>query len=394
MQILGIETSCDETSAAIVEKQGQQTLLTANIVASSLAIHKTTGGIIPENAAREQIKYILPVIKEALTTAQTDLEAIDAIAVTYGPGLIGSLLVGVETAKTLAFVLNKPLIPVNHMVGHIYANWIDTNTVIARSKSDEAIPSERLPRSLSVARNDEIEFPALALVVSGGHTDLLLMKQHGDFTLLGGTRDDAAGEAFDKIARLLGLAYPGGPVIENRAKLGNAKKFTFPRPLVGSGDYDFSFSGLKTAVLREVNNLRHSGKRSAPRISHTNKNDSGVLWTSQSPQNDQSLDDETINDICAGVQQAITSVLIKKTLKAAAEHHVTSILLSGGVAANQTLKETFEQKITDELPTTKFFVPAKNLCTDNGAMIAAAAAYNYHPVSWQDITADPELYFD
>jgi N6-L-threonylcarbamoyladenine synthase len=339
MIILGIETSCDETSAAIIEKHQDKIILKSNIVASSLSLHKKTGGIIPENAAREQIKFILPVIKEALKSADTNLENVDTVAVTYGPGLIGSLLVGVETAKTLAFVLNKPIIPINHMIGHIYANWLSTA---------------------------EIEFPALALVVSGGHTDLLLMKSHGDFKLLGGTRDDAAGEAFDKIGRLLGFSYPAGPMIEEKAKLGDVKRFNFPRPLIGSDDYDFSFSGLKTAVLREVIKLKEN----------------------------KSLTPKITNDICAAIQQAIISVLIKKTLKAAKEHNVKSILLSGGVAANRTLKETFEQMTKDQLPKTKLFVPTKSLCTDNGAMIAAAAAYNYHPIPWEKITANPQLYFD
>lgn len=339
MTILGIETSCDETSAAILEKHDDAIILKSNIVATSLAMHTKTGGIIPENAAREQIKYILPVIKEALQKADMQISNIESIAVTYGPGLIGSLLVGVETAKTLAMVLDKPIIPVNHMMGHIYANWIE---------------------------NPDIKFPALALIVSGGHTDLLLIKNHGEYELLGGTRDDAAGEAFDKIARLLGFPYPGGPIIEQKAKLGDPKRFDFPRPLVGSGDYDFSFSGLKTAVLREVKNLTA---------------------------NNQPLTADTVNDICAGVQKAISSVLIKKTLKAAQEYNVKSIILSGGVAANQTLKDEFIQNTKYQIPNTKFFTPAKNLCTDNAAMIAAAALYNYNPLPWQEITADPELYY-
>jgi len=335
MVILGIETSCDETSAAIVEKHDDHLTLRSNVIASSLALHQKTGGIIPENAAREQIKYILPVIHEALEEAHMQLSQLNAIAITYGPGLIGSLLIGVETAKTLSYVLGKPLIPVNHMLGHIYANWIE---------------------------HPEITFPALSLIVSGGHTDLVHFENHKTYTVLGGTRDDAAGEAFDKIARLLGFAYPGGPHIEQLAKKGNPKRFTFPRPLVGSGDYDFSFSGLKTAVLREVQRI-------------------------------QTLDEQTICNIARATQDAIIGVLIKKTLKAAEEKGVQSILLSGGVAANQTLKDTFEQKITEHLPGTAFFVPSKRLCTDNGAMIAAAAFYHYDSVPWQEITADPQLYF-
>lgn len=338
MIILGIETSCDETSAAVLEKKENTLVLKAQNTATSLALHSTTGGIIPENAAREQMKYILPVIQKTLEHAQTTIQEIDAIAVTYGPGLIGSLLVGVETAKTIAMTMNKPIIPINHMVGHIYANFITEQE-----------------------QQKNIVFPALALVVSGGHTDLLLMEKHGDFTLLGGTRDDAAGEAFDKIGRLLGFPYPAGPIIEEKAKKGNPKRFLFPRPLIGSGDYDFSFSGLKTAVLREVMKIKN-------------------------------LDEATTNDICAGVQHAITDVVVKKTLKAAKEYTVKSLLLSGGVAANQTLTERFQTECQEiGLP---FFAPSRKLCTDNGAMIAAAAAFNDNPLPWNEITANPELYFD
>lgn len=344
MNILGIETSCDETSAAVLEGTGNNVVLKSNVVASSLALHAQTGGVIPENAAREQLKCILPVIKEALQkafdTSDTldTLRHIDAIAVTYGPGLIGSLLVGVETAKTLAFVLNKPIIPVNHMVGHIYANWL-----MANSKWQAAIA-----------------FPAIALVVSGGHTDLLLIEKHGSFKLLGGTRDDAAGEAFDKIGRLLGLPYPAGPVIEKLAKDGDPKRFRFPRPLIGSDDFEFSFSGLKTAVLREV-------------------------------QKQKELDDQTVKDLARATQDAIIDVLTKKTIKAAKQFGIQSIILSGGVAANRTLREKFEE-LTSQSPI-NFFAPPRSLCTDNAAMIAAAAYFNKLPQNINDITANPELYF-
>lgn len=357
MTILGIETSCDETSVAIIEGTKDHIILKSNVLATSLALHAKTGGIIPEQAAREQAKVILPVLKEALKKAfdtpdtLDTLNNIDAIAVTYGPGLIGSLLVGVETAKTLAFVLNKPIIPMNHMVGHIYANFI----------LEKGKPKKNL------VPNPQSLFPALALVVSGGHTDLLLMKRHGDFTLLGGTRDDAAGEAFDKIGRMLGLAYPAGPEIEQRAKFGNPKHFRFPRPLLHEDTYEFSFSGLKTAVLREVKQLNAKN---------------------------YTLNAQTINDICRAAQDAIIEVLVKKTLRAAKEHNVKSILISGGVAANQTLRENFIQAASYQLPATKFFAPAKNLCTDNAAMIASAAYFNFTPVPWKNITADPELYFE
>lgn len=351
MTILGIETSCDETAAAIIEGKKKFVTLKSNVLATSLALHAKTGGIIPEQAAREQAKYILPVLKETLNKAfgtPDNFDAIDAIAVTYGPGLIGSLLIGVETAKTLAYVLNKPIIPVNHMIGHIYANWI----VSADSAAGASF--EKLP-----------VFPALALVVSGGHTDLLLIKKHGDIRLLGGTRDDAAGEAFDKIGRMLGLAYPAGPEIERLAKRGNPERFRFPRPLLSENTYEFSFSGLKTAVLRQVTTLPDSA----------------------------SLSQEIKADIARATQDAIIDVLVKKTLRAAKEHTVASILLSGGVSANQTLRDTFHKAAANTGITAEIIAPQKSLCTDNGAMIASAAYYNFSPAPWNEITADPELYF-
>lgn len=346
MTILGIETSCDETGAAIIEGEKESVKLLSNIVASSLAMHAQTGGIIPERAAREQVKFMLPVLKEALQKADKTLDDLDGIAVTYGPGLIGSLLVGVETAKTLAYVTKKPLIPVNHMVGHIYANWINTS----EKQNFSPRTSHFLPPT----------FPAVVLVVSGGHTDLLLMKKHGEFQLLGGTRDDAAGEAYDKIGRLLGLPYPAGPRIEQLAKEGNPKRFRFPRPLLHEDTFEFSFSGLKTAVLREVQKMK-------------------------------TIDEATCRDIARATQDAICEVLVKKTLRAAKDHGVNTIMISGGVAASQTLRENFSL-LTSHL-SLQFFAPAKNLCTDNAAMIASAAYFNFKPVPWPEVTADPELYF-
>jgi len=343
--ILGIETSCDETAASVIEAKEKKSKvrLLSNVVASSLPMHAKTGGIIPEKAAREQIKYIIPVIKKSLSDAKLRLRDIDSLAVTVGPGLIGSLLVGVETAKTLAYVWNKPIIPVNHLIGHIYANWIECDK--------------------------KIEFPALALIVSGGHTDLVLIKNHGKIKWLGGTRDDAAGEAFDKIGRLLGLPYPGGPVIEKASERGDASRFTFPRPMINSNDFDFSFSGLKTAALRTINKC-HSELDS------------------------ESLPEQTVNDLCTSVQQAIIDVLIKKTLKAAVKYNAKSILLGGGVSANQKLRDGLKLKIENFKLKIPFFVPEKWLCTDNAAMIATSAFFNYKPVPWKKITANPELYFD
>ncbi|MGH7245794.1 MAG: tRNA (adenosine(37)-N6)-threonylcarbamoyltransferase complex transferase subunit TsaD [Candidatus Levyibacteriota bacterium] len=346
MKILGIETSCDETSAAIIEaKSGNRTVkLLSNVIASSLPLHAKTGGIIPEIAARNQLTFMLPVVKKACKDAGIELREqiapeIDAIAVTVGPGLIGSLLVGVETAKTFSYIWNKPLIPVNHLFGHMYANFI----------TDEQTTS--------------IDFPAIALIVSGGHTDLVYLEGHNKIQWLGGTRDDASGEAFDKIGRLLKLPYPGGPSIEKAAKNGHPKAFRFPRALLDDKAFDFSFSGLKTAVLREV-------------------------------QKRGTLDEQVVADISFAVQDAIIDVLIKKTLTAAENYAAKSILLGGGVAANQALRDAFEKSLAKEHLQTKLFAPKKSLCTDNAAMIATAGFFHNKTHPWKDITANPELYFD
>jgi N6-L-threonylcarbamoyladenine synthase len=347
MIILGIETSCDETAAALVE-DGSKVL--SSVVASSQKIHKKYGGIMPEQAAREQLKFIIPVIKEVIHNSKFIIpDSIDAIAVTVGPGLIGSLLVGLETARTLAWLWKKPIIPVNHLIGHIYANFLH-------------------PQLTNLSNPNY--FPALCLIVSGGHTELLLMKNHGKFQWLGGTRDDAAGECFDKCARLLGLSYPGGPAISKAAssidnqpasptsgQLTISNKFRLPRPMVTQDNLDFSFSGIKTAVL----NL-------------TKK---------------QQLTTKNLNLMAFEIQEAITDVLVAKTFKAAEKYQVKSILIGGGVAANSRLREkftTYDQKLT-----TKLFIPDKKFCTDNAASIASTAFFNYHPIPWQKIKADPEL---
>jgi len=338
MTILGIETSCDETSAAVLKtnKNDKRIQLLSNVIATSLSLHAKTGGIIPEIAAREQVKFIIPVIEESLKVLKNPKEEIDAIAVTVGPGLIGSLLVGVETARTIGFVWDKPIIPINHLFGHIYANFIGENN---------------------------IQFPAIALVISGGHTDLVLMKNQSSIKWLGGTRDDAAGEAFDKTGRLLNLPYPAGPRIEKLAMDVEKDIYHFPRPMIGSGDFDFSFSGLKAAVFREVQKLKTPS-------------------------------DDDIKNISFSLQEAIFSVLIKKTFKAAKAFNAKSIILGGGVSANQTLRKRFEEKIKIENVETELFVPSKSLCTDNAVMIAAAAIFNPEETDWRKITANPELYFD
>lgn len=346
MIILGIETSCDETAAAVVEN-GQKIL--ANVISSSESFHKRFGGIIPEKAAREQIKYIIPVINQALkemaVTSKNQRGLIDAIAVTAGPGLIGSLLVGVETAKTLSFLFQKPLIPVNHLMGHIYANFLELTN---------------LP-----------QLPAICLVVSGGHTDLLLMNKNHTFKHLGGTRDDAAGECFDKCARMLGLGYPGGPVIQKAAfKFHSGKqaiincKVKLPRPMMYEKNFDFSFSGLKTAVLTLV--------RSKKKFSH--------------------LSIQQFNNLLAfEIQEAISDVLTYKTLKAVEKFQVKSVLIGGGVAANQRLRKKLQAKC-QKLPI-KLFVPPAKLCTDNAAVTAATAFFQNQPVNWRYLKPNPSLYF-
>lgn len=368
MLILGIETSCDETGAAIIsgDKNSKKVKLLSNVIATSLLMHSETGGIIPENAAREQVGFIIPVVSETLFKANLKPKDIDAIAVTYGPGLIGSLLIGVETAKTLSYVWNKPLIPTNHLLGHIYANFIEQDL--------RPTPNTLQPK---------IDFPALALVVSGGHTDLVLINKHGSLKWLGGTRDDAAGEALDKIGRLLKLPYPGGPHIEREAKKGDPNRYHFPRPMIGSKDFDFSFSGLKAAVFREVQNLNYSSSGASAK--------SRSKFSTSS--NNINLSQQTIADICASSQKAIIGVLIRKTLKAAKQYGAKSILLGGGVTANQTLRDELESGVRSNELEAKIFAPSKNLCTDNAAMIAAAAFFNNKQVGWQNVNANPGLYF-
>ena len=338
MRILGIETSCDETAAAVIEDG--RTIL-SNVVASSKDLHTKFGGIIPEVAAREQIKCILPVITEALTKSYISIKEIDAIAVTIGPGLIGSLLIGVETAKTIAYITKKPIVPVNHIFAHIYANWLISDK--------------------------KIVFPAIALVVSGGHTELFLMHANQELKWLGGTRDDAAGEAFDKTARLLDLGYPGGPAIaaeaakfEIRSRL-DRDEIKLPRPMMDDDSLDFSFSGLKTAVFREINKLKAMKQ-----------------WNNG-----------TISFLAYEIQEAITDVLVEKTLRAVKKYKTNTILLGGGVAANKRLTEKFQLKIENCKLKINLFIPPPSLCTDNAAYIASFAYFNYSPVPWDTIDAKP-----
>lgn len=309
MRILGIETSCDETAAAVV---GDGTVILSNIIASQVDIHSRYGGIVPEVASRQHMLSILPVIESAMGKAKTKWQDIAAIAVTYGPGLAGSLLVGVNVAKAIALAHGIPLVGINHLEGHIYANWLNHNQPI---------------------------FPCLCLIVSGGHSDLLLMSGHGQFKKLGHTRDDAAGEAFDKGARILGLGYPGGPAVQAAAKSG-IPSVALPRAWLKGSD-DFSFSGLKTALLHLVQS-----------------NEVSVSYP--------------IADLSASFQQAIVEVLATKTVQAAERLQIKQILLAGGVAANKALSDYLVYNST--IPV---MIPPPSLCTDNAAMIAACAYYHF-----------------
>ncbi len=315
MRILGIETSCDETAVAIVE-DGRR--VRSNVIASQTA-HAHTGGIVPEVAAREHLRVLDGIAQQSLADAGLTLADIDAIAATVGPGLVGCLLVGANYGRGLAFASGRPFIGVNHLEGHVYANWL------TETASGEALPPEP-------------ELPAVVLVVSGAHSDLVLMEAHRRFRLLGRTLDDAAGEAFDKVGRLLGLGFPGGPAIERAARDGDPKAYPLPRAALADR-YDFSFSGLKTATLRLVRELEAKGPL-------------------------------PVNDIAASFQRAVTEALAEKTARAAAEHSVRTVLLGGGVAANLALRAAIEKRIGHPL-----HVPPPRLCTDNGAMIAAAAFY-------------------
>jgi N6-L-threonylcarbamoyladenine synthase len=310
MKVLGIETSCDETAAAVVE-DGVKIL--SNQVASQVEIHARYGGVVPEVASRQHILAIVPILRQAMAEASVTWPDLDGVAVTIGPGLAGSLLVGVNMAKAIALAQGRPLTGVNHLEGHIYANWLTENS------------SVRTP-----------SFPLLSLIVSGGHSDLVLMKGHGEYVVLGRTRDDAAGEAFDKAARILALGYPGGPAIDRAARKGTA---AIPLPHAWlKGTDDFSFSGLKTALLR----LAIGNQITSPA------------------------------DAAASFQEAVVDVLVTKTIAAAREHHVRQILLAGGVAANSLLR----QRLVENSPL-PVLIPPLNLCTDNAAMIAAGGYYRF-----------------
>lgn len=306
MLVLGIESSCDETAAAVVNN-GK---ILSNVVASQIDIHSPYGGVVPEIASRQHLEAIHSVIKQALSNSGVSLKNIEGIAVTCGPGLIGSLLIGLSTAKALAFALDIPMIGVNHLEGHVAAVFL----------------SEKVPT-----------FPFVALVVSGGHTSVYLVKNYHDFHVIGQTRDDAAGEAFDKAAKLLNLGYPGGVIIDHMAKKGNPRAVSFPRAMKDSPD--FSFSGLKTSLLTMLKKRCHD------------------------------FSDEELPDIAAGYQEAIVDVLVEKTIKAAEDNSIQRVVVCGGVAANSRLREKFTAETAKKKM--ELFIPPVNLCTDNAAMVAA-----------------------
>ncbi len=321
-RILGIETSCDETAAAVVV-DGRH--IEANVVASQDDVHRQTGGVVPETASRLHLRDLVPVLGQTLNTAGRDWSEIDAVAVTHGPGLAGSLLVGLNTAKALSYARGLPLLGVNHLEGHVYANWLD----------QEGAPPHVMISGLD---RPEPSLPLVALIVSGGHTDLVLMEAHGAYRRLGRTLDDAAGEAFDKVARMLGLGYPGGPAVQHAAVGGDPTRYALPRAwLKGSGD--FSFSGLKTAVLRTV---RDAG------------------------------DALIVSDLAAAFQESVVDVLATKTIAAAREHGTRAVALAGGVAANVPLRARIA-----ELSPVPVLIPPIRLCTDNAAMIAAAGYFRW-----------------
>ncbi len=320
MRVLAIETSCDETSAAVVEYKDKKFKVRSNIVSSQIKIHQKTGGVVPEVAAREHVKNIIPVINEALKEGKTKWEKIDRIAVATGPGLITSLMVGTEAGKALSVLWDKPFYEINHLEGHLGANFL---------------------------LNKKITYPAMCLIVSGGHTELLLMKKAGQYKLVGATRDDAAGECFDKCAKILGLKYPGGPEISKKA---TKATIDFPSPMIDSGNLEFSFAGLKTAVLY-----------------YTQKNK------------------YKLGEACASVQTAIVKVLVKKTLMAAEKYKVKTVMLAGGVSANKELRQKFEETFKDY----NLLIPDFAYCTDQAAMIGAAGALKKKASNIRKIKVDP-----
>jgi len=374
MRILGIETSCDETAVAVLEIRGKNKIsILSNIVSSQVKIHAKFGGVVPNLAAREHVKNIKRVFNLALKTAGIkDLKKeINLIAVTRGPGLSPALLAGLSFAKTIAWLYDKPIIGVNHLEGHIYSNWLPKN--------------DNRPLTIDDRQSKNI-FPALNLIVSGGHTELVLMANYGKYKLIGETLDDAAGEAFDKVARLLGLGYPGGPAISKIAKDGDPEKYPLPRPMLKLKNFDFSYSGLKTAVLYLIRDIVTKSPSTKFRASPSTSSGQHRLSAKQKA------------DVAASFQKSATEVLVIKTVRAAKQYGVKSILLSGGVSANETLR--IELKKNAEQNGFKYFQPLVEYTGDNAAMIALAGYFNYLTnkkslsfYSWSKIDMDANLGF-
>lgn len=334
MHIVGIETSCDETAVSVIEGSGNTIHIKSHVISSQISTHQKYGGVVPEVAARHHMINMIPTVHAALRKAGCKPSHIDLIAVTQGPGLVTSLRVGVQTAKTLSYAWGVPLLGVNHMEGHIYANW---------------------------QGKVQIKFPVICLVVSGGHTEIISMPKHGTYHLIGRTRDDAAGEAFDKVAKLMGVPYPGGPHIQKLAEQGNPARFAFPRPMLSQQNYDFSFAGLKTAVLYLVR------KKFTPRTI-------------------------PLADVSASFQQAVIDVLVGKTVRAARDFSARTVVLAGGVAANAPLREQLKEAIRRLSPRITYSTPPLSLCTDNASMIAMAGYWRARKKKfsdWKTLEADP-----
>ncbi len=341
MYILGIETSCDESAASIIYGKNNKIKVLSHIISSQIKIHQQYGGVVPEVAAREHLINLIPTIDKAISKSKIKVKDIDALAVTKGPGLVSSLMAGTETVKSFSLAWQKPIIAINHLSGHIYANFIDNKK--------------------------EIEFPLISLIVSGGHTMLVYMKSHHDYKIIGETKDDAAGEAYDKGASMLNLSYPGGPIISKKANQYKKRKsdLLFPRPMINKDNLDFSFSGLKTSLYYQLKKDKNWPKR--------------------------------INEYCFYYQQAINEVLIKKSLKALNKYKVKSFLLSGGVSANNDLRENMKKEIKVNFPKINYIVPNLKYTTDNATMIACAAYFAYKKkktkayTSWKKLQAKPDF---
>ena len=356
--IVAIETSCDETAVAVLKHTATETTVLSSIISSQIALHAPFGGVVPDLAAREHAKNILPVLKEALGEAHISKDDITALAVTSGPGLIPALLIGTAAAKTLAYVWKKPLLGIHHIEGHIYANFIHSHSQ----------PSSNVSSFTA--------FPLLALIVSGGHTQIVLMRRHFQYEILGETQDDACGEAFDKVAKMLGLPYPGGPIVARYAdafdpSTSSHYDFHFPRPMLQSGDFQFSFSGLKTAVL----------------------------YTIKNPENTR--DKDFIGAICHEFQEAVLETLITKTKRALEKHRPKTFVIAGGVSANTALRSRLKALLEEDFPETTFLTPEFAYSLDNAAMIASAAAFRWNDYSdterqsahtaWETLSADSNL---